>query len=104
VITLADQPTIDPMAIRNVVARWREVGDAAAAVTTSYADGRGHPTLFAASQFSSLWTLAGDRGARSLLDALGARVAVVEVAAEQPPDVDDPADLARLSRAVARRG
>jgi CTP:molybdopterin cytidylyltransferase MocA len=104
VITLADQPTIDPMVIGRVVARWREVGDDAVAVTTSYTDGRGHPTLFAASQLSALRTFAGDRGARSLLEALGARVAVVEVEAERPPDLDHPADLVRLSHAIARGG
>ena len=103
VIVLGDQPTVVPDVVRRVVDRWRDAPPGTLAVTTSYADGRGHPTLIGAELFHSLLSLTGDRGARDLLDSLGDAVASVEVVGARPADVDTPAALAALARDVARR-
>lgn len=104
VIVLGDQPLIDPKVIRRVVARWRVAPAATRAVVASYADGRGHPTLFGATLFPALLTLDGDRGARDLIAALGAGVETVEVQEPRPTDVDSPEALEALIRTVERRG
>ena len=103
VITLGDQPTIEPEVVRRVANAWRGARARTRAVTTSYADGRGHPTLFAAELFPSLLALDGDRGARDLLESLGDEVASVEVAGPRPVDVDTPAALEGLARTLSRR-
>jgi molybdenum cofactor cytidylyltransferase len=103
VITLGDQPLIAAAVIRRIVARWRETSDATCAITTAYADGRGHPTLFGSAVFPALRTLEGDRGARELLDLLGDAVAVVEVDGLCPADVDTPEALRAVARQLADR-
>ena len=96
VIALGDQPTLDPRIVRRVVATWREGRAGVRAVTTSYGDGHGHPTLVAAELFPSLLALEGDRGARDLLASLGDALAVVQASGARPADVDTPAALERL--------
>jgi molybdenum cofactor cytidylyltransferase len=104
VITLGDQPLIEAQVIGRVVARWRESSDdTTSAVTTEYADGRGHPTLFGATLFPALRALEGDRGARELLDALGERVAVIQAAGSRPVDVDTPEAMRIVERQLAAR-
>jgi molybdenum cofactor cytidylyltransferase len=103
VITLGDQPLIDALVIRRVVARWREASDGTSAITTEYADGRGHPTSFGSALFPALRALAGDRGARELLDSLGDEVAVVEVDEPRPMDVDTPEALRAVAGQLAAR-
>jgi len=103
VITLGDQPLIDPAVIGRVVARWRETSGAARAITTAYTDGRGHPTLFGSAAFPALRTLEGDRGARELLDQLADDVMVVEVDGPRPLDVDTPEALHAIARQIAGR-
>ena len=103
VITLGDQPLVDPRVIRRVVDHWRSAGAEARAVVTKYLDGRGHPTLFGAALFPALCMLAGDRGARDLLTSLGAAVEVVSVGHERPADVDTPEALETLERTLPRR-
>jgi molybdenum cofactor cytidylyltransferase len=98
VIALGDQPMMAPDVTRRVVTRWRQAPEVTQAVTTMYADGRGHPTLFGASLFGALRALEGDRGARELLDELGDAVAVVDSTAVRPPDVDTPEALEALAR------
>ena len=105
VITLADQPLIDAQVIRNVVARWRASSrDATRAVTTSYADGRGHPTLFGAALFPALRSLEGDRGARDLLESQEGSLAVIEADGTRPVDVDTPEALQLVERQHVARG
>lgn len=104
VITLADQPTLDVAVIRRVVERWRRTRDPNAIVAASYADGRGHPMLFGATHFGALRSLEGDRGARTLVEGAGDRLVLVAVDGARPPDVDTPATLASLARAIARGG
>jgi molybdenum cofactor cytidylyltransferase len=101
VIALGDQPTLDPQVARRVVAAWRAAPAGVRAVTAAYADGRGHPTLFAAELFPSLLALEGDRGARDLLESLGDAVAIVDVAGTRPTDVDTPAVLEQVARTLA---
>jgi len=98
VITLGDQPLIDGDVIRRVVGAWRVAPERRGAVVTSYADGRGHPVLFAAALFPALLVLEGDRGARELLASLGDAVAVVDAPSGRPVDVDTPEALASLAR------
>lgn len=102
VITLGDQPTIEPQVVRRVVSAWRAARMGTRAVTTAYADGRGHPTLFAAELFPSLLALDGDRGARDLLASLGDAVVSVNVAGARPADVDTPASLEALAHTFLR--
>ena len=103
VITLGDQPLIDTLVIRRVVARWRETSDATRAITTGYTDGRGHPTLFGSAVFPALRALEGDRGARDLIASRGDEVEVVEVNGPRPMDVDTPAALHAVARQIAAR-
>ena len=94
VIALADQPRASDEVTRALCDRWREGGmDAVAPV---YRDGRGHPVLFGRVCFDALLALRGDVGARAVLDALGARVALMEVADAMPADVDTPDVLLAL--------
>lgn len=97
VIALADQPGVAPDVMRRLCARWREGRDTA--VAPRYRDGRGHPVLFGRATFGALATLEGDSGARSVLDALGAELAIVDVDETTPADVDTPDALRALAAA-----
>jgi molybdenum cofactor cytidylyltransferase len=96
VIGLADQPLASAEVTRQLCERWRAGG--AAAVAPEYRDGRGHPVLFGRECFAALLALRGDVGARAVLDALGARVALVPVDDTMPVDVDTAAALALLQK------
>lgn len=96
IIALADQPLVSKDVIRALGERWR-MGDVPA-VAPQYRDGRGHPVLFGRECFAQLETLRGDVGARSVLEALGERVARVSVDADMPVDVDTPEALLALQR------
>ncbi len=67
VITLGDQPAIDPRAIDRVVAA-RDAGSAA--VRAAYAGRPGHPVLIERRLFERIAGLSGDEGARKLLSAV----------------------------------
>ena len=100
VIALADQPAILPAVVRRLCDRWRAGG--AAAVAPRYVDGRGHPVLFGRTTFAALSTLEGDAGARTVLEALGAGLALVDVPGAMPVDVDTPEALRSLDAAWQR--
>jgi len=68
-------------------------------VAPRYRGTPGHPVLFDHSVFAELRALDGDRGARAVIERDPSRVAIVEVDAPPPGDVDTPEDLARLRRA-----
>ena len=69
VVTLGDQPAIDPRAIDRVVnARTAE----AVALRASYGGRPGHPVLLERPLFAAVSGLHGDEGARSLLSAVTA--------------------------------
>ncbi|MEP6732171.1 MAG: nucleotidyltransferase family protein [bacterium] len=86
VIALGDQPLALPSVTKEICERWR-LGNVAA-VVVEYRDGRGHPVLFGRECFDALLALHGDVGARSVINALGGRVAHVSVDAPMPADVD----------------
>ncbi len=60
----------------------------ALAAACGYADGRGHPLVFARSMFGELAQLHGDKGVWKLLDRHAADVVDVPVPGPIPPDVD----------------
>lgn len=101
VIALADQPCVSVEVIRQLCERWGKGG--APAVVPEYRDGRGHPVLFGRECFEALSELRGDAGARSVLDALGGRVALMAVDDTMPADVDTPEALAALQGATRKR-
>lgn len=95
-IALADQPRIEPEAVRRVRAAWE--GGAEAAVATW--DGQpGHPVLLDASIWDAVRESAtGDVGARAFLRAHPDRVVSVPCdGLGDPADVDTPDDLQALS-------
>ena len=94
VVALGDQPGIDPVVVRNVIARWRESGKPI--VVTRYRGARGHPVLLAPSVFADVRAITGDVGARALIEQDGSRVAFVDVDTDAPRDVDTQDDLAAL--------
>ncbi|MEO8623415.1 MAG: nucleotidyltransferase family protein [bacterium] len=96
VIALADQPLAAESVTRALCDRWNMGG--VAAVAPMYSDGRGHPVLFGRECFDALRALRGDVGARAVLESLGERVALVEMAEPMPADVDTPEALVALQR------
>lgn len=94
-ITLGDQPGVPPPVISRLLEVLRTTGKPI--VAPVYREGRGNPVLFSASIFPELLALAGDRGARSVVDADPERVALVRFDLPMPPDLDTPEDYERLS-------
>jgi molybdenum cofactor cytidylyltransferase len=74
-VFLGDMPLI-PIDILRPLALALSRGATAAAPL--WAGRRGHPVLFSRRVFPDLLALAGDQGAKSLLDRLGGRLALVE--------------------------
>lgn len=99
VIALGDQPLVRASVVEALCERWRK--GRCAAVVPEYTDGRGHPVLFGRECFAALAALTGDAGARSVLDSLGDRVAVVPVDTTMPLDVDTWAALERVRGMLA---
>jgi molybdenum cofactor cytidylyltransferase len=98
VLMSCDQPGVSPAALRWLVAAHAKAG--AAAVASAYAGTVGIPALFARSELDKLEALVGDRGAKPLLESLGAgltRVSCPDLAL----DVDTAADLGRLPEGPA---
>jgi molybdenum cofactor cytidylyltransferase len=83
-----DQPLVPHSALTALVARWR--ADPTRAVASAYAGTAGVPAIVPARLFPTLATLSGDRGARAVLRAEGARLETVPVP-EAAFDVDDEA-------------
>lgn len=74
-VFLGDMPLIP----HEIAGRLAEALAAGALAAAPLADGRrGHPALFSAALFPQLTALAGDVGARAVLDALGPRLTLVE--------------------------
>lgn len=90
-VFLGDMPRI-PAATVAELARALEEGFAAAA--PAFEGQRGHPVLFSATLFADLRQSRGDAGARDVLKALGARLAIVQAEDDGVLfDVDLPSDL-----------
>lgn len=77
-VFLGDMPAIPHDLPAELARAMAERG--AAACAPQFGGMRGHPVLFAAEMFGALAALSGDMGARSLLDELGARLALIETA------------------------
>jgi molybdenum cofactor cytidylyltransferase len=74
-VFLGDMPRIP----REIAPRLAAaLGGGIVAAAPVFAGRRGHPVLFARALFAELAALAGDTGARDLLDALGPRLALIE--------------------------
>jgi molybdenum cofactor cytidylyltransferase len=93
-IALGDQPRLPPQVIPGLIAAFRRLGKAITA--PRYREGQGNPVLFGPQVISELRTLAGDRGARSLIEKDGDRVAWVDFDVPMPADVDTPEDYDRV--------
>jgi len=93
-LALGDQPTVPAEVIPALLRAWTESGKPIAA--PRYREGRGNPVLVGASLFPELLALAGDRGARSVVDRDPARVTLVDFDIPMPQDVDTPDDYERL--------
>lgn len=101
VVALADEPMAGRSALEKVVERFREGGEGTRIVVPRFRGTRGHPVLFERSLFDELRSLTGDQGARAVTDRDPGRVAIVDVDAAKPVDIDTPHDLERL-RSTAR--
>lgn len=93
-IVLGDQPFVPPQVIPALIAALAEPGKAIAA--PRYRDGRGNPVLFARRTFPELGAIAGDQGARSVVERDPTRVTFVDFDFAMPDDLDTPADYDRL--------
>jgi hypothetical protein len=99
-VALGDQPTVGAVIVDALVDAWRRGG--AAIVAPTYAGERGNPVLFDRQVIPELAALAEDAGARRLISRDPSRVRLVAFPFAPPPDVDTPADLARLAAELAR--
>lgn len=99
VIALADQPTLPPGHLAELIARHRAGGCTAVASLTG--PERVPPLLFGRPWFARLRRIEGDTGARALLREHLAEVATVPLAANT--DLDTPGDYARYTDGEPRR-
>jgi len=96
VIGLGDQPAVDRDVIRRVILGWRDTQRPI--VSARYRGVRGHPVLLARAVFAEASSVSGDVGARDLIARDASRVALVDVDADPPRDVDTTDDLSALQR------
>lgn len=92
-VLLCDQATINAGHLQKLAATWQR--HPAAIVASAYNDIRGVPVIFPRSEFASLASLAGDKGAQELL--LQDNVINVDLPAAAC-DIDTPADIEELRR------
>ena len=91
IVALADMPWVTPATIRAVVEALRSGASIAA---PRYHGRRGHPVGFAAAHRAELVALAGDQGARAIVEANASSVTFVDVDDTGVlADVDVPGDL-----------
>ncbi|WP_293481044.1 nucleotidyltransferase family protein [Phenylobacterium sp.] len=92
-VFLGDMPRA-PIGVLEPLAQAVRAGAPAAAPT--FRGARGHPVVLSAALFPQALTLSGDVGARPLIQALGARLALVEAPDDGVLfDVDERGDLGR---------
>lgn len=96
-LCLADQPLLDTPSLQRMLARHRAAADAILATTQGGVDGP--PVLFPRDCFGTLANWSGAHGARALLEREAHRVE--RFAISSMADVDTPADLARVRKALA---
>lgn len=96
IVLLADMPLIGATALDRLIAAF-EAHDRI--IVFEHAGRRGNPVLWPRRFFAGMCALAGDTGARALLDANRAEVHAIEAGSDAIfLDVDTPADLAALER------
>lgn len=94
-VLLTDQPFVTAAIITRVLAAYHPGGPAI--IAPLYAGQRGHPVLFARSVFAELRRIQGDQGARAVLAADPARVAVLAFDDPRPLlDIDTIAEYETL--------
>jgi molybdenum cofactor cytidylyltransferase len=93
-IALGDQPRLPEGVVPALLQAREKTGRPI--VAPVYRGVQGTPVLFAGDVFSELSALAGDAGARAVVQARPERVARVELDVAMPLDVDTPEDYARL--------
>ena len=94
IVALADQPNLSPAHLERLRETRRRTSRAV--VASECRGARMPPVLFAAEYFPRLLALRGDAGARGLLQAAGAALAVVP--ADDLVDLDTPADYEAFIR------
>lgn len=90
ILLACDQPALGVDIICAIIARHEETGQAI--IASRYAGTLGIPALFDRSCFEELQSLADDRGAKALIEADAARVALIEFP-KGALDLDSPADV-----------
>jgi len=97
-ICVGDLPGLESSVVEAVIAAFQkdEDADAKRICVPTHTSGRdGHPVLFGARYFEALCALAGDRGARGIVDRAGDAVVRVPIDSDGIlRDVDTPEDLA----------
>ena len=93
-IALGDQPALPPEVVPRLLDTFRRTGKPV--VAPLYRGAQGNPVLFAASVFSELRSLTGDRGARAVLGEDPGRVALVPFDLPMPADLDTLEEYERL--------
>lgn len=92
VVLLGDQPTLPVDTLRSLLAAVTDLP-----IVVTHAEGRiGPPVLLRRDAFALAGDASGDEGLRSILEGHPELVVRVEVETH-PPDVDTPADLARIA-------
>lgn len=94
-VVLGDQPRLRPAVIRAVIDAWR-VGGGPVVVPRYAESGTLNPVLLARSAWALAMALEGDRGMGPLIHRSPELLTEVAVPGDNP-DVDTPADLARLT-------
>jgi molybdenum cofactor cytidylyltransferase len=95
-IALGDQPQLTAAHLRSLVEAW-DLNERSI-VVSRYADTLGPPVLFGRAYRIELAALAGEQGARSIIDAHQERLTVIDVGSAFA-DIDTPADLEILDQA-----
>lgn len=93
-VMLGDQPMLSPTVIPALLAAARRSGRPL--VAPRYRDGQGNPVLFRRELFGELLELAGDQGARPVVQRVEGRVEWVHLDLPMPTDVDTPEDYEKI--------
>lgn len=89
-VFLGDMPRVPPSVLPELA---ESLADGASAAAPVFGDQRGHPVLFGSGLYPDLMQLDGDRGAASVLAALGERLALIQAPDDGVLfDVDRPAE------------
>jgi molybdenum cofactor cytidylyltransferase len=96
IVALGDQPVMRRSVLPALIARFHRGG--VMIVAARYAGVQGTPVLFSRTVFGELSALAGDQGARAVVERDPGRTAFVDLAWAMPRDIDTPGDLEALRR------